>query len=72
MSIGWMMQVAAMPLSPPLKNGLAAFQTGVSAMVLVMAELSVCVDLSLGSTLSASVSVCFSVGRRGVWSVFER
>jgi hypothetical protein len=35
MSIGWMMHVAAMPLRPPLKKGLAAFQTGLSAAILL-------------------------------------
>jgi hypothetical protein len=27
MSMGWMMQVAPMPLRPPLTNGLATFHT---------------------------------------------
>lgn len=30
MSTGWMMQVAPIPDRPPLKNGLAAFQTELS------------------------------------------
>jgi hypothetical protein len=33
MSTGWMMQVAPMPDRPPLKKGLAAFQTGLSAAI---------------------------------------
>lgn len=32
MSMGWMMQVAAMPLRPPFTNGLAVFHTGLSAI----------------------------------------
>jgi hypothetical protein len=31
--MGWMMQVAAMPERPPLKKGLAAFHTGLSAIL---------------------------------------
>ena len=35
MSTGWMMHVAAMPLRPPLTNGLAAFHAALSDMALL-------------------------------------
>jgi hypothetical protein len=36
--MGWMMQVAAMPLRPPFTNGFAVFQMGLSAIVAVCGQ----------------------------------
>lgn len=66
MSIGWMMQVAAMPERPPLKNGLAAFHTGLSAMILFLFWFG---DVCVFCLLSLSFALCVSLSLQSSMSV---